>query len=198
MVFTISARSTSGRASADFLHRGLTGVAHHRTASVPLPAPFGDRRCLGFAEADAGWLGRLAAGRPVRTYVCFAEAAAHRAMLALNDARVIAGLPRTLLRAAAGGGGEASREPVAHWVGVRRDGAVLAARTLEGAGDFRLAAATGVAFAGAVLGHAHAAGVRNPEDVLTLDRIDDMLRAAGARVVDRGPCVAVGIRSTGG
>jgi hypothetical protein len=103
-----------------------------------------------------------------------------------------------LRAAASGGGGEASREPVAHWVGVRRDGAVLAARTLEGAGDFRLAAATGVAFAGAVLGHAHAAGVRNPEDVLTLDRIDDMLRAAGARVVDRGPCVAVGIRSTGG
>jgi NAD(P)-dependent dehydrogenase (short-subunit alcohol dehydrogenase family) len=59
LAFTVSTRSTSGRAGGDFAHRNVTTVPRHRTAVIPLPEPFGTRRCLGFAEPDAGWLGEL-------------------------------------------------------------------------------------------------------------------------------------------
>ncbi len=68
LVFTVSSEATVGRAGREFAHRGLTSVGHHRTTVVPLPEPFGERRCLGFAEPERGWLGRgrrRQAGEPV-------------------------------------------------------------------------------------------------------------------------------------
>ncbi len=74
MVFTVSSKGTSGRAGGDFAHRGMTALAQHHTTVVPLPAPFGPRRCLGFAEPDGGWLGAIAAGITVSPYICLDEA----------------------------------------------------------------------------------------------------------------------------
>ena len=81
IVFTLSLLVSRGPASADFVHRGLTAVPRHRTALVRLPSPFGERRCLGFGEGDAGWLGGIAEGRIVRQYVCIAEPAVHERLL---------------------------------------------------------------------------------------------------------------------
>ena len=87
IVFTLSSTTPRGPASADFIHRGLTAVARHRTTVVPLPAPFGERRCVGFGEGEAGWLGGVAEGRVVRLYICIVEPAAHERLLELQQRR---------------------------------------------------------------------------------------------------------------
>ena len=97
IVFTLSLSVSRGPASADFIHRGLTAVSRHRTALVRLPSPFGERRCLGFGEGDAGWLGGIAEGRIVRQYVCIAEPAVHERLLGLNSAGAMASMPRSLI-----------------------------------------------------------------------------------------------------
>ena len=56
IAFTLSTSSPRGEASAAFLHRGLTAAPRHRTAVIPLPAPFGARECLAFAEPEAAWI----------------------------------------------------------------------------------------------------------------------------------------------
>ena len=68
-------------------------MSRHRTTVVPLPNPFGERRCLGFGEGDAGWLGGIAEGRIVRQYVCIAEPAVHERLLELNSAGAMSSLP---------------------------------------------------------------------------------------------------------
>jgi hypothetical protein len=75
LVFTFSTSAPNGRRRAAFAHRGLPAVPRHRAAVVPLPEPFGERRCLGFGGDDDGWIGGLAEGRVIRTYVCVAELA---------------------------------------------------------------------------------------------------------------------------
>ena len=189
-VFTVSTNGTSGPAGGDFAHRNVTGRGRHRTAVVPLPEPFGSRRCLGFAEADAGWLGAVAAGRAVSPYVCIADGTAHRAMLLLNKARIISRLPRAAFGSnPTTNGAEPSREPVAHWVAVLKQGRRIAARTLECRGDYRGAAESTVVFAEALIddrgGAQGRTGVFGPEDLLALDRLTAPLRAAGISVVDR-------------
>ncbi|WP_028934663.1 NAD-dependent epimerase/dehydratase family protein [Pseudonocardia spinosispora] len=184
MVFTISAASTAGPAGASFVHRGLTGRVHHRTTTVTLPAPFGARRCLGFAEPDGGWL--TGTNPAVRPYVCFSEPGLARLMLALNGARLLSRLPRAALRSRPlRGDRAASSEPVAHWVAAYRDGRRLGVRTLEGTGDYRMAAASAVVFADALLGlPALAPGVHNPEELFTLPRLRGPLSEAGIRTVE--------------
>ena len=122
IVFTLSLTVPRGPASADFIHRGLTALARHRTALVPLPRPFGERRCLGFGEGDAGWLGGIAEGRIVRQYVCIAEPAVHERLLELNGMGAMTNLPRSLV-----GSGKHARE---------RDGHQRAGRALD-RGDSR-------------------------------------------------------------
>ena len=85
IVITLSSTAPRGPASAQFVRRGLTAVARHRTVDVRLPGPFGERRCVGFGEGDAGWLGGVAEGRVVRVYICVYEPTAHRQLLELND-----------------------------------------------------------------------------------------------------------------
>jgi hypothetical protein len=192
MVFTLSVASTTGPAAADFAHRGLTAVHRHRTVRVPLPAPFGERRCLGFAEPDRGWLDTGSHGPAVSTYVCFAEPAVHRLMLGLNTARAISHLPRALLRAGSTKPGTPpSREPVAHWLALRRDGRRIGARTIEGHGDFLLAAETAPMFTDAVLGRRYrepaAPGLWNPEQLLALPMLGRALAEAGIRITEQQP-----------
>ncbi len=190
LAFTVSTKGTSGTAGGDFAHRNLTALGRHRTALIPLPEPFGRRRCLGFAEADAGWLGAAAGDRVVSPYVCLAESSVHRAMLALNTAGVLSRLPRAVFGSnPTANGHDASREPVAHWVAVLQQGRRIAARTLECRGDYRGASESAVVFAEALVDEGGDAqgrkGVFGPEDLVALDRLTAPLRAAGISVIDR-------------
>jgi hypothetical protein len=186
MVFMASAMAPRGPASADFVHRGLTSSARHRTALIPLPEPFGERWCLGFCESDAGWLGGLAEDRVIRPYLCIAEPEAHQRMLALNDRGELRTLPRSAFAARPPAApGKASQEPVAHWVAAAHRGQRLAALTVECEGDFLNAARSTVVFASAQLGRRQRPGCFDPEEVFVLNDIEPALHAAGIRIVRR-------------
>jgi hypothetical protein len=60
MLINVSAKSAVGPVGSRFAHRALTREIRRQTTVVPLPEPFGRRRCVGFAEADNGWLGAVA------------------------------------------------------------------------------------------------------------------------------------------
>jgi hypothetical protein len=186
IVFTLSVVAPRGAASADFVHRGLSAVARHRTAVIPLPNPFGERRCLGFAEGEAAWLGGIAEGRVVRLYICIAEAAAHARMLALNDAGTIDERRRSLFKSRPlPVNGDPSTEPVAHWIAVKAGGRRLAVRTVECRGEFFHAARSTVVFAEALIAKRERGGCFDPEEIWTLAQIEQSLRGAGVRIVSR-------------
>jgi NAD(P)-dependent dehydrogenase (short-subunit alcohol dehydrogenase family) len=184
LVFTVSAKSTVGPAGASFAHRSLTGSSRHHTTVVCLPEPYGRRRCLGFAESDGGWLGAVADGRTVSPYLCIGERRVHSAMLAFNSAGIIGRLPRSAF--AGGSSGEAGSEPIAHWVAVRRRGALLAARTLRCRGDYLAAAAGTVLFARSLAARSESrpAGAVLPEEIAAIGQFRPALATAGIVVVD--------------
>lgn len=186
IVFTVSFATSRGSASTDFIHRGLSAVARHRTRVVPLPRPFGERRCLGFGEGDAGWLGGIAEGRIVRQYICVAEPVIHNRLLELNTTGVMRSLRKSLVgptEPAVQGVG--SDEPVAHWIAAIRGGLRLGARTVECRGDFLRAARSTVVFADALLTHPRQAGCFDPEELFTLRGMEAKLRGAGVTIVPR-------------
>ena len=184
IVFTLSLSVSRGPASADFIHRGLTAVTRHRTAVVRLPSPFGERRCLGFGEGDAGWLGGIAEGRIVRQYVCIAEPGMHERLLRLNNAGAIASMPRSLIESRKQNGERTTRnEAVAHWVAAIRTGRRLGARTVECLGGSLSAARSTVVFADSLRTEPPASGCFNPEEIWTLSGLEAKLRAAGISVV---------------
>jgi hypothetical protein len=184
IVFTLSFTASRGRASADFIHRGLTAVSRHRTTLVSLPGPLGERRCIGFGEGDAGWLGGIAEGRIVRQFLCIAEPAVHERLLELNRAATMHALPRSLIGSRRPSGNDvASDEPVAHWIAAIRAGRRLGARTVECRGDFRRAAESTVVFADALLAGQPPRGSFDPEEICTLRDVEARLRAAGITIV---------------
>ncbi len=184
IVFTLSSTTPRGPASVDFIHRGLTAISRHRTVLVTLPKPFGPRRCLGFGEGDAGWLGGVAEGRIVRLYICIAEPDAHERMLDVNRAGAMTELPRSVFGARALPiGGAPSNEPVAHWIAANRGERRLGARTVECRGDYLHAARSAVVFADALLGQAAHGGCFDPEEICTLSGVEAGLREAGITIV---------------
>jgi hypothetical protein len=184
LVFTLSSQIPRGPASAAFIHRGLTTVAHHRTTQVPLPDPFGERVCVGFGEGDAGWLGGVAEGRIVRQYICVNELAVHQRLLELNRAGRMTSLPRFLIGPRKSPIGIlASNEPVTHWIAAVRGGRRLGARTVECRGDFLHAANSAVVFADALLGRPRIGGCFDPDEICTLADIEPALRRAGIAIV---------------
>jgi hypothetical protein len=186
LVFTVSAKSAVGPAGSRFAHRALTTEWRHQTTVVPLPEPFGRRRCVGFAESDNGWLGAVAGGRAVSPYLCISEHRVHSALLAFNSAGIIARLPRSAF-APVPGAGAGGAEPVAHWVAVRRRGDCLAARTLRCRGDYRSAAAGTVLFGRSLAAGARSggpAGVLVPEDAFTIGELQPALAESDIVVVD--------------
>ncbi len=195
LVFTVTTKGSGGAASGDFAHRGFTGRRHHSVIRAGLPAPFGARRVLGFAETDRGWLGPVADQVTVNPYVCLAERPAHGLMLALNGVRLISRLPR----AALGNGRrtaveDASNEAVAHSVAVLRRGTELDSRFVCGRGDFRMAAASTVVLGRALADRAltsPAPGAWYPEELTTLADVDGVLRGAGVHVVARSELESV-------
>lgn len=184
IVFTLSSSAPSGRASVDFMYRGLTAVPRHRTARVPLPPPFGERVCLGFGENDAGWLGGVAEGRVVRQYVCITEPPVHERLLELNRAAAMASLPSPPGgRREAPAADAASGEPVAHWIAAIRSGRRLSARTVECRGDYQHAALSAVVFARALRSCRAQGGCFDPEEICTLGAIEADLTEVGIRIV---------------
>jgi hypothetical protein len=181
MVFTISVKGSTGPAGAH--PDWLTAARRHRTTIVRLPEPFGRRRCLGIAEQNNGWLGAVAAGKAVSTYLCVAERRMFRALLVVNAAGLIGRLPRSAF--AAKPVPEATTEPIRHWVGVRQHGTLLAASSLRCRGDYHSAAAATVLTAGQLTGHADAlpAGVLLPEEAVTIGELGPGLARAGITVV---------------
>jgi hypothetical protein len=193
IVFTLSSTAPAGPASADFFHRGLTAVARHRTARVPLPSPFGERECLGFGENESGWLGGVAEGRAVRLYVCIAEPAIHDHLLELNRAGAMHTLPLPPASAPPRfHDGGASDEAVAHWIAAIRGGRRLGARTIECRGDFVHAALSTVVFADALLARQSQGGCFDPEEIWTLANLEPELRATGISVVSHPAHVVQG------
>ncbi len=126
----------------------------------------------------------MADGKTVSPYLCVAERAVHSGLLALNAAGLIGRVPRSAF--AASPPGEASSEPIAHWIAVRRRRTLLAARTLRCRGDYRAAAACTVIFAGTLVGRAESAspGVLVPEETFMIGELQPELSKAGISVAD--------------
>lgn len=191
LVFTVSSKGTNGRAGGDFAHRGITAAGRHPTKTVPLPDPFGPRRCLGFAEPDGGWLGEFTGGVKISPYICIAERSTHRALLTANRAGVMNRLPRAMFRPVATEAETPTREPVAHWIAVLRDGERLAARTVRCNGDYLSAAASTAALAGVLDSGADLpTGVVDYESLVRLGQVTGPLREAGIVVVDEPAAAA--------
>jgi hypothetical protein len=186
LVFTFSAAATSGPAGLEFVHRQLTGCPWHETAVVPLESPFGARECIGFAERERGWLSdkALTGTTKVSLYACFHESPAQEALLARNRRGTIAALspPVPVRRDAA-----TSKEPVAHWIAVKRRGRRIAARSIRCAGDYRGAAHATLALAQS-LQDARArgqlpAGSFAPEELVDVTQLAPYLATAGVAIV---------------
>jgi hypothetical protein len=188
IVLTLAAAGVNGRAGREFVHRCLSAARRHRTNPIPLPEPFGERRCLELAEGERGWLGEVAGKRTVRTYACFSERPIHGALLALNRAGMTGAFAR--LAAAAGPKGpprRPSREPIAEWVAVLRAGERLAARTVEARGDYVSTAAVAVALAERLVEPARrpAPGCFYTDELFGLDELEPRLAEAGIAIVPR-------------
>jgi hypothetical protein len=136
----------------------------------------------------------------VSSYVCIAERTTHRAMLAFNKAGLMSRLPRAAFGSPSGTNrGDASDEPVAHWIAILKQGERIAAQTLQCRGDYRCAAASAVVFARALTdgraGSALPRGVFDPEDLLSLDALAPALRGNGIAAVSQ-PVTASGAKAT--
>ena len=119
LVFTVSVKGSHGPVSGGIAHDWMGATRRHRTTVVRLPEPFGRRRCLGIAEQHNGWLGAIAAGKTVSTYVCMAERGMQRTLLTVNAAGLIGRLPRSAFTTTPVPG--ATAEPVRHWVAIRQE-----------------------------------------------------------------------------
>jgi hypothetical protein len=190
VAFTVASTGTAGPAGAEFVYRKLTAGDRRPLFRVPLPAPFGARRCLDVGMDAEGWLSGLANGRRTRCGLCVAERARHGALLAANFLGLLGRLPRVLVVRRRGPLPTApSREPICEWVAVRRGEEVLDAWTIEAAGDYGATVAATLVFAEALRAR-HAAdpgrvGVIGPEDLCTLADLRPAFEARGLRLMRR-------------
>lgn len=187
IAFSFSAGGVSGSAGGASLHRHLTPARRHRTAVIPFPAPVGPTRCLRFAESEDGWLGDIAGHRAVATYARFSPTALHRAVLSANALGLMRALPlAAFVPRARNRPIELTTEPLTECVGVRRQGVHLAARTITGAGNYRVTAAATLVLAEALLDPARRDGVRpgcfEPQELFTLPELEADLRQRGLGV----------------
>src|SRR5438477_644110 len=126
---------------------------HETLDGVDLVPPLGTRTCFEVGAEERGWLSEDVLGeREVRLGVYFRERALQGLFRSLNALRLIAGTPRVTFVAGRGRvPAEATREPICEWVGVKRGGQRLAARASHRHGDYRMTAASTVAFGQALL-----------------------------------------------
>jgi NAD(P)-dependent dehydrogenase (short-subunit alcohol dehydrogenase family) len=187
IVFSFSASGVSGRAGGEFVHGHLTSARRHRTAVIPFPAPLGPTRCLRFAESEDGWLGDLAGRRTVATYARFSPTALNRTVLIVNALRLMTALPLDAFVPRRKEPADAlSSEPVTEWVAVLRKGERLAARTITGAGNYRVTAAATLVLAEKLTNPARRDRVRpgcfEPQELFSLAELEADLRQRGLAV----------------
>ena len=188
LALSFSARGSSGRAGAEDVHGALSARSHHPTRRINLPAPFGPRRYFALGDQGAMWLG-MEGDFDMPFYASFSERLARIPLLAANALRLMRALPRASFTAGRGRlPTEPSREPVCEWVAVSRGGELLAAKTIQGEGDYRSTLAAAVVFADALLARLSSEnelrGVRGVEELFSLEQLEPALREAGIRVED--------------
>lgn len=183
LVFTVSAKSPVGEAGSEFAYRGLTSVNRHKTIKVTLPPPYRRRRCIGFAETERAWLGEIAGGRTVNTFICFTERPANFLMLVMNQAGLIRRAAAAIVKAAPSRSGtsEPGREPIAHRISLSLHGQPLVAATLRAQGDYSAAAVATACIARALLTDPtkRRPGVFDPDQLLEWTDVEGDLRRSG-------------------
>jgi NAD(P)-dependent dehydrogenase (short-subunit alcohol dehydrogenase family) len=187
IVFSFAAGGASGRAGGESVHRYLTSVRRHGTAVIPFPESIGPVRCLRFAESEDGWLGDLAEGRAVATYARFSPRALNRVVLGINALRLMQVLPlAAFVPRPKSSPTELTSESLTEWVGVRRHGTLVDARTITGEGNYRVTAAATLALAEALLNPARhdraRPGCFEPQQLFTLPELQATLRQRGVAV----------------
>src|SRR4051794_24973259 len=191
LALMISAGGTSGKSGAGLIHRHLTAARRHATFRAELGPPLGSRTCFEIGPEERGWLvDELAAQRTVRLGVYFRGRALQALFRGMNSLGMVSGVPRFTFVAGRGRvPNEPTSEPIAEWVAVRRGGERLAARTVEGHGDYRMTAISTVVFAEALLklraGEAPRAGAFAPEELFTLDELRPALERRGFAIAER-------------
>jgi hypothetical protein len=179
----------SGRGGViDFMYPALTSARRHPTRVFELPAPIGRRRCLHVGGPEIGFFGALASGRTGRVYVGFHQRAAQAELLMVNALGLWKRIPPGLFTL--GSGWRARRvtsEPKRDVVAVTRGGKRLAARSIEGAGDYRMTAAATVAFVEALFARRPAdpppTGVLGAEEMFDLSELRHGFERGGIRIV---------------
>jgi NAD(P)-dependent dehydrogenase (short-subunit alcohol dehydrogenase family) len=184
----VSATGSSGRAGGLFAHRLLTSSSHHESAAVPLPEPFGTRRCLAVGDDAEGIPRAEVAAAPVRHYLCMQPRALNSLVRALNAARVISALPRAAFTAGSKAlPDELSEEQVCEWVAVSRNGARLAGRAIQGRGYYRMTLAATLVFAEELSRKVNQqTGVRSIDELFTLPELAPALEQAGIAITKQG------------
>jgi hypothetical protein len=177
IAFMISAGGTSGRGGAGLIYRYLTAARHHPTFAAYFPPPLGTRVAFEVGPEERGWLSEeTVSGRNVRLGIYFRERPIQALFRGLNALRMMRGIPRFTFTSGRGRvPEEPSRELIAYWVAVKRGGERIAARTIEGEGDYRMTAASTKIFGEALVERAAAGtlptGVFAPEQLFTLEQL---------------------------
>jgi hypothetical protein len=187
-------RQSGGPGGVAFLFDQLARERRRGVATVPFPSPIGTQPCFDFGRGEEGWFGG------------FADLVDCRARMYLGPRLVMAGLRvlnsigglRLLARAARRGrrrsSAPATREPKREWTAVYANGRRMAARTLEGEGDYAMTVAATLAFADALLdadgGRRALTGVHGGETIFDLHDILPGLEARGVEVVERDPATS--------
>src|SRR5205823_7326038 len=156
-----------------------------------LGPPFETRTCFEVGAEERGWLSEDVLGeRKVRLGVYFRERALQGLFRSLNALRLLRGIPRLTFVAGRGAAPtEATREPICEWVAVKRGGERLAARAIHGRGDYRMTAASTIAFGEALLelrsAEPERSGVFAPEELFTLAQLQPAFEQRGFRIAER-------------
>jgi hypothetical protein len=139
-------RGYHGAAGVRFVHEYMTTSGHygshsgrHQTAAVPIPSLAGVKECVGWAERDAGWVHRLAAGRQVRTYCYVDSPRLNSAIVAMNKLRQLQSLPLAPFLRMRRHPGNPTTESVSIWMGLNVHG-VTHSRVIQSRGRYVSAA----------------------------------------------------------
>jgi hypothetical protein len=179
VAFTVNRKATAGRSGGEFVHSGLASRSHHDVIDLSLPNPFGELTFIEIHEhEDCGFAG-VAAGRHVKNYLSPEDRSAVWSLRAANALRLMRLLPKAAFTMT-GGKGEPSREPMAIWIGAKRERAVLGASLVRCEGDYRVTAAAARMFGEALIA-SRRPGCFNPEDLFTIAGLAKPLEEMGVR-----------------
>jgi len=181
VAFTVLREGTAGRGGAEFVHSGLAARSRHQIIELPMPAPFGELRCIEIHESeDCGFAG-VAGGRRVRNYLGFGDRRPAWTLQTANALGLMRLLPKVAFTAGSDRTGPPSQEPTAIWIGVKRGERLLGASTAECNGDYRVTALAARLFGEALVANPRP-GCFNPEDLFDLGDLVSPLNEMGVRI----------------